>query len=158
MKNEYPELGGNYEMIHHSELLSELVSSGRLVTGDGLAGKVTYHDPCYLGRHNRVFDEPRSAIQGIEGLEVVEMERNKEKSFCCGAGGARMWMEENIGTRVNLNRTNEALATGANVVATACPYCIIMLDDAVKTKGEGEQAMVLDISQVIELSLQGDQH
>ncbi len=156
MKNEYPELGGNYEMIHHSELLSELVSSGRLVTGDGLAGKVTYHDPCYLGRHNRVFDEPRSAIQGIEGLEVVEMERNKEKSFCCGAGGARMWMEENIGTRVNLNRTNEALATGANVVATACPYCIIMLDDAVKTKGEGEQAMVLDISQVIELSLKGE--
>ena len=153
LKNEYPELGGNYELIHHSEILSHLVSSGRLITGDNLAGKVTYHDPCYLGRHNRVFDEPRDAINTISGLEVVEMDRNREGSFCCGAGGARMWMEENIGTRVNMNRTAEALATGANVVATACPYCIIMLDDAVKTHGESEQALVLDISQVIELSL-----
>lgn len=153
MKNEYPELGGNFEMVHHSELLSDLVSSGKLATGGNLAAKVTYHDPCYLGRHNRVFDEPRSAIEGASGIEITEMDRSKEKSFCCGAGGARMWMEENIGTRVNLNRANEALATGANVVATACPYCIIMLDDAVKTQGEGEAVTVLDISQVIELSL-----
>ena len=116
--------------------------------------KVTYHDPCYLGRHNRVFDEPRSVLDAIAGVEQIEMKRCRERSFCCGAGGARMWMEESIGKRVNLERTDEALGTGADVVSTACPYCLIMLDDAVRARSREEDVKVLDLSQVLEASLQ----
>ncbi len=152
IKNEYPALGGNFEVIHHSELLNDLVATGRVGLGKS-TDVVTYHDPCYLGRHNRVFEEPRDAVAAASGT-VVEMDRNREKSFCCGAGGARLWMEESIGTRVNANRVDEALATGANVVAAACPFCIIMLDDGVKAQGRGDDVEVLDIAQVIERSFQ----
>ncbi len=153
IKNEYPALGGDFEVIHHSELLEHLVSTGRLTPGAGYKGKVTYHDPCYLGRHNRVFEEPRTVIDAIPGATQVEMRRCKEKGFCCGAGGARMWMEENIGKRVNMERTEEALGTGADVVSTACPYCMIMLDDAVRAHAKEDEVRVLDLSQLVEESL-----
>ncbi len=149
---EYPDLGGNFEVIHHSQLLGRLVAEGRLSPGT-LNTSVTYHDPCYLGRHNRVFDEPRSVLDAIEGVEQIEMHRCRERSFCCGAGGARMWMEETLGKRVNLERTDEALGTGAEVVSTACPYCLIMLDDAVKARQREDEVKVLDLSQVVEQSI-----
>ncbi|HET9671808.1 MAG TPA: (Fe-S)-binding protein [Actinomycetota bacterium] len=127
--NEYPDYGGTYEVVHHTQLLSELIAAGRLQprTGDG---EITYHDACYLGRHNGEFDAPRAVIGG----EIAEMPRNRERSFCCGAGGARMWMEEGS-PRINDTRFEEAAATGATTVATACPYCLVMLDDAAKGKG-----------------------
>jgi Fe-S oxidoreductase/NADH:ubiquinone oxidoreductase subunit 6 (subunit J) len=153
IKNEYPALGGNFKVIHHAELLDHLVATGKLVPGSGYRGTVTYHDPCYLGRHNRIFDEPRSVIDAIPGATKVEMKRCRERGFCCGAGGARMWLEESIGTRVNMNRTAEALGTGADVVSTACPYCMIMLDDAVRANAKEDEVRVLDLSQLVEESL-----
>ncbi len=153
LANEYPALGGNFEVIHHSQLLAHLVEAGRLKPGTGYSGSVTYHDPCYLGRHNRVFDEPRSVISAIPGATQVEMRRCREKGFCCGAGGAPMWLEENIGKRVNMERTEEALGTGADVVSTACPYCMIMLDDAVKANQKEDEVRVLDLAQLVEESL-----
>jgi Fe-S oxidoreductase len=153
IKNEYPSLGGNFEVIHHAELLEHLVKSGQLVPGTGYKGKVTYHDPCYLGRHNRIIEEPRTVLSAIPGVEQIEMRRCKERGFCCGAGGARMWLEENIGKRVNMERMDEALGTGADVVSTACPYCMIMLDDAVRANSKEDDVRVLDLSQLVEESL-----
>ncbi len=157
LNREYPALGGNYEVIHHSQLLEHLISSGRLNPSQRFESLVTYHDPCYLGRHNRVYDEPRNVLGAVPGLTQVEMHRCRERGFCCGAGGARMWMEEKIGKRINLERTDEALGTGADVVGTACPYCMIMLDDAVKERqasgGTPETVRVMDVAQILEESL-----
>ena len=153
ISREYPALGGNFEVIHHSQLLAHLVKEGKLAPGKSFSASVTYHDPCYLGRHNRVFDEPRNVLGALPGVTQIEMGRHKERSFCCGAGGARMWMEESIGKRVNMERTDEALSTGADVVATACPYCLIMIDDAVKANQKEEEVKVMDLSQIVEASL-----
>jgi Fe-S oxidoreductase len=150
---EYPALGGNFEVVHHSQLLARLVADGRITPGR-LSGSVTYHDPCYLGRHNRIFDEPRSVIDAVPGLDSVEMPRCREKGFCCGAGGGRMWLEESIGTRINLDRTDEALAMETDFVGTSCPYCMIMIDDAVKTRGREDDVEVLDIAQLLERSIE----
>ncbi|MGA2527967.1 MAG: (Fe-S)-binding protein [Acidimicrobiales bacterium] len=149
---EYPSLGGNFEVIHHSQLLGRLVAENRLRPVH-LEAKVSYHDPCYLGRHNQVYGPPRSVIESLPGVTAIEMGRCRERSFCCGAGGARMWLEENQGKRINLERTDEALATGADVVSTACPYCLIMLDDAVKERGRDEDVKVLDLAQLLERSM-----
>ncbi len=139
LKNEYPQLGGNYEVIHHSQLLEDLIEAGTLdVTNASLEERITYHDSCYLGRHNDVYVAPRKVVGSIKGIEIVEMPRNGTKGMCCGAGGARMWMEEDIGTKVNDERAREAIATGATRVATACPFCYIMLDDGVKGAGKEE--------------------
>ena len=151
--NEYPALGGSFEVVHHSQLLAELVANGRL-TPLALDATVTYHDPCYLGRHNRIFDEPRAVIDALPGVTQIEMHRHRERGFCCGAGGARMWMEEQIGTRINLDRTDEALSTGADVVSTACPYCKIMIDDAVKARGRQDDVRVVDIAQLYDRATQ----
>jgi Fe-S oxidoreductase len=146
--NEYPQLGGHYEVIHHTQLLEQLIESGRLdVSQASLDERITYHDSCYLGRHNDVYLAPRKVVGSIKGIEVVEMPRNGTKGMCCGAGGARMWMEENVGVKVNDERAQEALSTGASRVATACPFCYIMLDDGVKAAGvEEEDVRVADIS------------
>jgi len=148
LKNEYPQLGGNYEVVHHSELLEQLITSGQLdMSGATLDDRITYHDSCYLGRHNDVYMAPRKVVGSIKGVQIVEMPRNGTKGMCCGAGGARMWMEESIGTKVNDERAREALSTGATRVATACPFCYIMLDDGVKAAGaEEDQVKVADIA------------
>ena len=145
--NEYPQLGGHFEVIHHSQLLEWLIESGKLDMSDArLEERVVYHDSCYLGRHNDVYLSPRKVIGSLGGIEVVEAGRNGTKGMCCGAGGARMWMEESIGKKVNDERAEELIATGASKVATACPFCYIMLDDGVKGAGAEETVQVADIS------------
>jgi Fe-S oxidoreductase len=159
LANEYPQLGGHYQVVHHTQLLSELVSAGRLTPVTALDSTITYHDPCYLGRHNRVFTPPREILGALPGTEFKEMPRNAERSFCCGAGGARMWMEENLGTRVNENRSAEALELEPDVVAAACPFCIVMLSDGTtsineKRNGSARPVEVTDISELLLRSIQ----
>ena len=157
ISREYPALGGDFEVLHHTQLLERLLAEGRLRPGATVGAKITYHDPCYLGRHNEVYDEPRGILHHVPGVEVTEMHRHRRTGFCCGAGGARMWLEERIGKRINVERTDEALGTGADVVSTACPYCLIMLDDATKARqAEGaasESVRVMDVAQVLEQSV-----
>ncbi|CAN5370506.1 (Fe-S)-binding protein [soil metagenome] len=163
LKNEYPELGGKFEVVHHTQLLNRLVREKRLTpvarpseaSSAGLASTaetVTYHDPCYLGRHNGVYAPPRELIESLPGVTLTEMPRNSEKSFCCGAGGARMWMDEKLGTRINMNRTEEALATGADRIAIGCPFCRVMLSDGLTQKqaeDAREEVEVVDVAQML---------
>ena len=156
--NEYPAFGGHFEVIHHSQLLARLVEEGRLTPQSEVAKRVTYHDPCFLGRHNDVYDPPRAVVDGVAGLEKVEMPRCRNHGFCCGAGGARFFMEEDIGKRVNHERIDEALELQPDLVSTACPFCMVMLDDAVADKtGKGGlaegQVRVVDIAQILSDSL-----
>jgi Fe-S oxidoreductase len=148
LKNEYPQLGGHYEVVHHSQFLEELIATGKLdVSNASLEERITYHDSCYLGRHNDVYVAPRKVIGSLKGVQIVEMGRNGTEGMCCGAGGARMWMEESTGKKVNDERAQEALSTGATRIATACPFCYIMMDDGVKAQGvEDTEVKVADIS------------
>ena len=150
---EYPQIGGEYEVVHHSQLLATLVKEGKLTPVQSVDGTITYHDPCYLGRHNKVYTPPRELVQSLPGVNYVEMERSGSKSFCCGAGGARMWMEEKLGTRVNVNRSDEALGTGAEKIAVGCPFCNVMLNDGVTMrKQEGaarESVEVIDVATLL---------
>jgi Fe-S oxidoreductase len=169
LKNEYGNLGENsvqLEVVHHTQLLNRLVREGRLTpvaqSGNGSAAgrKITYHDPCFIGRHNQVYAPPRELLNAIPDAEFAEMPRNSERSFCCGAGGARMWMEEKIGTRINLNRTTEAVDTGADQIATGCPFCKVMFSDGLTEKqsaGEArEEVEVLDVAQMLLASVKRD--
>jgi Fe-S oxidoreductase len=153
LSREYPQLGGNYEVIHHTQLLAHLVEQRLLTPITPIDQLVTYHDPCYLGRHNKVYTPPREVLANVPGLRTQEMHRCKERGFCCGAGGARMWMEEKIGKRINVERVDEALSLDPDIVSTACPFCLVMLGDAVTAKkqdGEArEDVEVLDVAQLL---------
>jgi Fe-S oxidoreductase len=157
LANEYPQLGGHYEVVHHTQLLARLVADGEIRPVLPVDATITYHDACYLGRHNRVFAPPRDILDAIPGARVAEMPRNKEQSFCCGAGGARMWVDETIGQRINENRTDEALSLAPDIVTAACPFCIVMLTDGVKLRqqqGQAPEAVeVIDISELLQRSI-----
>ncbi|URM90522.1 (Fe-S)-binding protein [Streptomyces sp. MRC013] len=151
--NEYPQLGGDFEVIHHTQLLQHLVDEGRLTPVTPVDGLITYHDPCYLGRHNKVYTPPREIMSAVPGLRQQEMHRHKERGFCCGAGGARMWMEERIGKRINTERVDEALSLNPDIVSTACPFCLVMLTDSVngkKNDGQAKESLqVVDVAQLL---------
>jgi Fe-S oxidoreductase len=153
LAREYPQVGGNYDVVHHTQLLSRLVDEGRLTPITPVDSLVTYHDPCYLGRHNKVYTPPREILDSVPHLRSQEMHRCKERGFCCGAGGARMWMEEKIGKRVNVERVDEALALDPDIVSTACPFCLVMLGDAVTAKKQDgsarEDVEVVDVAQLL---------
>jgi Fe-S oxidoreductase len=154
IKNEYPDFGFKAEVVHHSEMISDLIKTGKINPKNvpEEAKNVTYHDSCYLGRHNDVYESPRESLTQLEGVELKEMGRNKENGFCCGAGGGRMWLEEDIGDRVNENRAKEAIETGATTVATACPFCMTMMTDGVKAHGK-ENIKILDVAEIVAGSL-----
>lgn len=156
LKNEYPELGGNYEVIHHATLIQDLINEGKIVVKEGgsfKGKKITYHDSCYLGRSNGIYEAPRNVIMALDA-ELVEMKRCKSNGLCCGAGGAQMFKEEEKGnTRINWERTNEAIGTKASIIAAACPFCNTMMTDGVKVKEKENEIEVLDIAELIAQSI-----
>ena len=156
MKNEYAELGGNYEVIHHTTFLQQLIDEGKIKLkeeGSFKGKKISYHDSCYLGRANHIYEAPRKVLEALDA-ELIEMKRCKSNGLCCGAGGAQMFKEDEPGTkRINIERTEEALETGASVIASACPFCNTMMSDGVKSKEKENDVQVLDIAELIEQSL-----
>ncbi len=156
LKNEYPELGGTYEVIHHATFIQQLIDEGKIkmIEGGTFKGKkITYHDSCYLGRANNIYEAPRKVLEALDA-ELIEMKRCRSNGLCCGAGGAQMFKEEEKGTtRINLERTTEALATGASIIAAACPFCNTMMTDGVKTNEKEEEVQVLDIAELVAASM-----
>ncbi len=153
LKNEYPQFGGNYEVIHQTEFLKSLLEQKKIPLVQGTPLTVTYHDSCYLGRYNQIYQPQRDILKAIPGVTLKEMERSFERSFCCGGGGGRMWMEEHQGKRINEMRADQALALDPNVIATACPYCLTMLEDGLKARGKEESVKVYDIAELLEKSM-----
>jgi Fe-S oxidoreductase len=157
LKNEYPELGGNYEVIHHSQFLQDLINAGKIKMKEGgeFKGKrITYHDSCYLGRANDIYEAPRAVLEALD-IALVEMKRNKAKGLCCGAGGAQMFKEPEKGTKdVNIERIEDAIETNPDVVAVACPFCMVMMTDGVKNKEKEGQIKVYDLAELIDKSMQ----
>ena len=157
IKNEYPQLGGSYEIVHHSRFIEELIAAGRLRLPDGATRAregFAYHDPCYLGRYNEVYEAPREVLRQVEG-SFLELPRCRDKGFCCGAGGARAFMEEKRGTRISHNRLNEALGTPARGMAVACPFCVTMFEDGVRALDVEERFQVRDLAEIVAESLDG---
>ncbi len=156
LKNEYPELGGHYEVIHHTTFLQQLIDEGKIKlkeAGSFKGKKISYHDSCYLGRSNNIYEAPRKVLEALDA-ELIEMKRCRSNGLCCGAGGAQMFKEDEKGnTRINIERTEEALGTGASVIAAACPFCNTMMTDGVKNKEKEKEVQVLDIAELIEQSL-----
>jgi len=157
LKNEYPELGGHFEILHHTEMLADLVGIGQLTLGDGGTDTLTYQDPCYLGRYNDIYEPGRQVLRSIPGKTLVEMERNRLDGFCCGGGGGRMWLEESTGTRINALRLDQVEATGAKTVATACPYCMQMLEDAARSAEIDGSPTVKDVAEILAEAVLADQ-
>jgi Fe-S oxidoreductase len=154
LKNEYPQFGGNYEVVHHTEFLLHLIKEGKLKITKGEAAKLTFHDSCYLGRYNDIYDQPRKIFETIPDLQTAEMKRSKSKGFCCGAGGGRMWMEESADKRVNVKRTEEALALKPDIIGTACPFCMTMLEDGLKEKEATDVVKVRDLAEIVLASVE----
>ncbi len=149
IKSEYPQFGGDFEVIHHTEFIAQLLKEGRLKLSGGINQTITYHDSCYLGRYNDIYEPPRKILRSIPQANMVEMKRNRAKSFCCGGGGGRFWMEERVGKRMNEMRTEEVMETAAEVVATACPYCLQMFEDGIKSKGKEESLKAMDVAELV---------
>lgn len=154
LKNEYKKSGLELEVHHHSEYIASLLKDGKIRTVKPLNEKITYHDSCYLGRYNSIYNSPREIVRAVEGAELIEMSRSESKGFCCGAGGGRMFMEETEGKRVNIERTEEAIGTGASTVATACPFCMTMLSDGIKAKEKSDEVKIKDIAEILLMSIQ----
>lgn len=152
-KNEYPQLGGEFEVIHYTELMAELLKEGRLKPTRPVEARVTYHDPCYLGRHSGIYDAPRQVLQSIPGIELVEMPDHGPDSICCGGGGGRIWMETRKGERLSDLRLDQAADTGATILAAACPYCILNFEDSILTTDRLGRIVVKDISELVAQSL-----
>ena len=154
LKKEYPQFGGNFRVQHYSEFVDELIASGRLkalARVDGVKDTVAYHDSCYLGRHNGVYDAPRRVASAIPGLKLSEMSRNRDRGFCCGAGGGRLWMEE-TGRRVNHMRTDHFVETGSETVAVSCPFCLQMFEEGISAKGLGGARQARDLLEILDES------
>ena len=150
IKNEYPQFGGNYKVLHHTEFIYNLVKENKItLKNDATVQKLTYHDSCYIGRYNSIYDEPRNVLKSIGTIEIAEPKRNKEEGFCCGAGGGRMFLEEDTGTRINEERTKELLNTGAEIIASACPFCMTMINDGLKAEEKDEEVVVKDVAEII---------
>ena len=149
LKKDYPHFGGEFEVYHHTEIIADLIARGRIALKKPVEGLFTYHDSCFLGRYNEIYDQPRRILKAVPGLKLAEMERNLARSFCCGAGGARMWMEEDIGERINNMRTDQAIATGADRIAVGCPFCLTMLADGIKDRKKEETMAALDIAEIV---------
>jgi Fe-S oxidoreductase len=153
LNHEYPQFGGHFEVVHYSVYLNELLQQGRLKINRPLEGRVTFHDPCYLGRVNGIYDAPREILKSIPALESKEMDRSREKSFCCGAGGGRMWMHEHLGERINNIRSKEVIESGVDFVATSCPYCLTMVEDGIKGQEMDDRVKALDLAEILYRSI-----